>query len=212
MSTANTNDLAATEFQVHTTTLDVIASLRKWMYGLWAASHAVHFTHTRVEAGMKDEASACRCKHVAEDVACILAVAALQPSICAMRYDEIFGHPSRICPPVTNYKRGAELTIHIVRVLVHHSCHSLPRQHLFVGTWWCSTTSLQDICKSFQPSLWTQRNHSPWLPILPTSVLFSRSRTVSAETQDEWEALSGPSTKPSLDKALSGTAHSSCEN
>ena len=44
-------------------------------------------------------------------------VAAFQPEIRAMPYYEMPGHPFGVDPVVTNYKRGAELTVHIARLL-----------------------------------------------------------------------------------------------
>ena len=88
---ANTNDLASaeSELHLHTTTLDVIASLCNCMYGLWAESHSDQFPDARVEPGVEDEASEFRFKPTAKEDARVLVVAAIQPDVRAMRHGEV---------------------------------------------------------------------------------------------------------------------------
>ena len=75
------------------------------MKSLWAESQAVQLPDAMVEAGMKDEASACRSKPTANGDACVLVVAAFQPNIRAMGYYEMLGRPFGIGPAFTNRNR-----------------------------------------------------------------------------------------------------------
>ena len=156
---ANTIDLASaeSELHLHTTTLDVIASLCNCMYGLWAESHSVQFPDARVEAGVEDEASEFRFKPTAKEDARVLVVAAIQPNVRAMRHGEMLVRRSGVGPVVANYSRGADLTVHIARLwFCTVVCHFYDDTILFGCSW--ERGGAQDCYRQLQNCL--HRRHS----------------------------------------------------
>ena len=116
-SAANTNDMAATEIQVHTTSVDAVACICRHMHDRWVHWVSMYFPDTQVEAGVEDEASAFRFKPTSDLDTHLLVVAAYHPGQRKMIYYMMYGHPFGIGPAVTNYNRGSEFAMHITRCL-----------------------------------------------------------------------------------------------
>ena len=119
---AFTNDMSKTEVRVHTTSVDTVASICKRLWAVWHSHLSGDYPQAKIEAGVEDEASAFRFKPTSEDDAHLLIVAAYDPRVGEMRYHEMLGHPFGIGPAVTNYNRGAELSIHCTRLLFRVPC------------------------------------------------------------------------------------------